>query len=68
MSADEGAPWGRVGDDGTVYVRTADGERAVGSYPGATPDEALAYFGRKYDEVVAQVELFERRLTSAVRT
>ena len=24
--------WGRVGDDGTVYVRTAEGgERAVGS-------------------------------------
>ena len=26
--------YGRVADDGTVYVRTADGERAVGSYPG----------------------------------
>jgi hypothetical protein len=65
----DGAPtatgFGRVGADGTVYVRTKDGERAVGSFPGAGPDEALAYFGRKYDEVVAQVELFEQRLSTA---
>ena len=25
--------WGRVDEDGTVYVKTADGERAVGQYP-----------------------------------
>lgn len=54
--------WGRVADDGTVYVRTADGERPVGSYPDATPEEALAYFGRKYDELVAQADLLEQRL------
>ena len=30
-------PWGRVADDGTVYVRTADGERSVGSYEAGTP-------------------------------
>ena len=23
-------PWGRVDTDGTVYVRTADGERVIG--------------------------------------
>ena len=57
--------FGRVDDDGTVYVRTPDGERAVGSYPDATPAEALAYFARKYDEIGAQVGLFERRLTAA---
>lgn len=56
--------FGRVADDGTVYVRVADGEREVGSYPGAAPEEALAYFARKYDELVAQVELFEQRLTA----
>ena len=27
--------WGRVDDEGTVWVRTAEGERSVGSYPGA---------------------------------
>lgn len=54
--------WGRVGDDGTVYVREADGERAVGSYPDATPEEALAYFERKYTELQGQVALLEQRV------
>jgi hypothetical protein len=61
----QASAFGRVDDDGTVYVRTDDGERAVGSYPGATPGEALTYFARKYDEVVAQVELFEQRLAGS---
>jgi exonuclease VII small subunit len=54
--------WGRVDADGTVWVRAEGGERAVGQYPGATPQEALAYFTRKFDELVAQVNLFEQRL------
>ncbi|HSF26695.1 MAG TPA: DUF349 domain-containing protein [Actinomycetes bacterium] len=45
-----------------MFVRTGDGERAVGSYPGATPDEALAYFARKYDELLAQVDLLDQRV------
>ena len=36
------AKFGRVGEDGTVYVITPTGDRAVGSYPGKTSDEALA--------------------------
>jgi hypothetical protein len=56
--------WGRVADDGTVFVRTAEGERSVGSYPGAAHDEALAYFGRKYDELEGQVALLEQRLAA----
>ncbi len=54
--------WGRVDDDGTVYVREADGERAVGQYPDATPAEALAYFERKYVELAGQVSLLEQRV------
>ena len=37
VPASDPAAWGRVAEDGTVFVRTADGERAVGSYPGAEP-------------------------------
>ncbi|MDF5751992.1 DUF349 domain-containing protein [Spongiactinospora sp. TRM90649] len=59
MSTD---PWGRVDDDGTVYVRTAEGERAVGSWQAGEPEEALAYFHRKYEELATQVELLEQRL------
>ena len=63
--SDEAMAFGRVDDEGVVYVRTPDGERTVGSYPGATPAEALAYYARKYDEIGAQVELFAQRLTAA---
>ncbi len=55
-------PWGRVDDDGTVYVRTADGERPVGSWQAGAPDEALAYFKRKYDALVTEVDLLDQRI------
>jgi hypothetical protein len=60
-----GDPWGRVDEQGTVYVRTADGERAVGSWQAGSPDEALAYYGRKYDGLVLEVDLLERRIRDA---
>ncbi|MEU9188315.1 DUF349 domain-containing protein [Streptomyces sp. NPDC048484] len=59
MSSD---PWGRVDETGTVYVRTADGEQVVGSWQAGTPDEALAYFERKYEGLVVEIGLLERRV------
>lgn len=56
--------WGRVSDDGTVYVRTGDGERAVGQMPDAAPEEALAFFKRRYDDLAFEVELLEQRVRS----
>jgi hypothetical protein len=56
--------FGRVAEDGTVFVRTPDGEREVGAYPGATPGEALHYFARKYDELFASADLLHQRLTT----
>lgn len=57
--------FGRVAEDGTVFVRVGEVERPVGSYPGATPAEALAYFARKYDALVAEVALLEQRISKA---
>jgi hypothetical protein len=57
-------PWGRVAEDGTVYVRTAEGERQVGSWQAGSPDEALAFFKRKFDSLETEVSLLEQRLTS----
>lgn len=54
--------WGRVADDGTVYVRTKDGERAVGQWPDANPEEALAFYTRRYDALAFEVELLEKRV------
>lgn len=61
MASDQ-ATWGRVDEDGTVYVREADGERVVGQYPDGTPEEALAYFERKYADLAGQVGLLEQRI------
>jgi hypothetical protein len=65
MSDRTGAEWGRVADDGTVYVRTSTGERAIGSWRAGSAEEGLAHFMRRFDEVVAEVELLERRVTVA---
>ncbi|MBT2509124.1 DUF349 domain-containing protein [Streptomyces sp. ISL-98] len=59
MSSD---PWGRVDETGTVYVRTADGEKVVGSWQAGSPEEALAYFERKYEGLVVEIGLLERRV------
>lgn len=59
MSSD---PWGRVDETGTVYVRTAEGEQVVGSWQAGSPEEALAYFERKYDGIVVEIGLLERRV------
>jgi len=60
--------WGRVEEDGTVYVRTAEGERSVGQYPAGTPDEALKFFTERYDALAFEVELLEKRVASGVMT
>lgn len=57
-----GESWGRVAEDGTVYVRTKDGERAVGQWPDANPEEALAFYTRRYDALAFEVELLEQRV------
>jgi len=56
--------FGRVAEDGTVYVRTSQGETAVGSYPGKTPAEALSYFVRKFEVLAAEVALLAARIKS----
>ncbi|WP_210437863.1 DUF349 domain-containing protein [Nocardioides xinjiangensis] len=68
QSRDDSTPgevaWGRVAEDGTVYVRTADGERSVGSYEAGTPAEALEFFTKRFDELEGKVRLLEQRVAS----
>ena len=60
--------WGRVADDGTVFVRTADGERPVGQYPEGSPEEALKFYTDRYDALAFEVELLDQRVRSGVMT
>ncbi len=66
--APRASEWGRVEDDGTVYVRTPDGERAVGQYPEGTPQEALAFFTRRFDALEFEVQLLEQRVRAGTLT
>jgi hypothetical protein len=58
------AQFGRVAEDGTVFVKVNGAERAVGSYPGKTAEEALAYFVRKFESVASEVALLAARIKS----
>ncbi|HLJ98490.1 MAG TPA: DUF349 domain-containing protein [Streptosporangiaceae bacterium] len=57
-------PWGRVDADGTVYVRTADGERVIGSWQAGSPEEALAFFHRKFEALQTEVVVLEQRIAT----
>ena len=64
MPASDPSAWGRVDDDGTVYVRTATGERSVGSWQAGAPAEGLAHYGRRFDDLATEVTLLEARLAA----
>lgn len=61
VAAADSADWGRVTDDGTVEVREGEDWRVVGQYPDGTPDEALAYYVRKFDDLAFKVHTLEQR-------
>ncbi len=63
---DAAAPetFGRVDEDGTVHVRTAAGERVVGQIPDSSPEEALAFYVRRYEALAVTVDLLVNRVRS----
>ncbi len=60
----EPSRWGRIDAEGTIYLRTADGERVVGSWQAGAPTEGLAHFARRFDDVLTEVELLVTRLAA----
>lgn len=58
------AEFGRVTDDGTVYVITSAGERQVGQVPDTDKSEALAFFIRRFQSLETEVKLLAQRLES----
>ena len=59
-----GSDWGRIDADGTVYVRTGDGERAIGSWQAGDREAGLAFYERRYEDLATEVQLLEQRLKS----
>jgi hypothetical protein len=60
----EASRWGRVEGDGHVFLTIDGEEQPVGQYPGVSNDEALTYFARKFDDILAQIVLLEQRISS----
>jgi len=56
--------WGRIDEAGTVFVRTADGERVVGSWQAGDAEAGLAYYTRRFDDLQTEVNLLAKRLES----
>lgn len=56
--------WGRIAQDGTVYVSTPDGEREIGSWQAGDPEAGLRFYRLRYDDLVTEVDLLQARLES----
>ncbi|MFN8031948.1 MAG: DUF349 domain-containing protein [Mycobacterium sp.] len=56
--------FGRVDDDGTVWLITASGERSIGSWQAGDTEAAFAHFGRRFEDLATEVTLMETRLAS----
>jgi len=54
--------WGRVADDGTVYVRLAGGEQPVGSWLAGDAAAGLTFYARRYEALAVDIELLGRRI------
>jgi hypothetical protein len=56
--------FGRVDDDGTVWLISSAGERIVGSWQAGDREAAFTHFGRRFDDLSTEVTLMEERLAS----
>lgn len=56
--------FGRVDEDGTVWLISAAGERVIGSWQAGDPEAAFAHFGRRFEDLSTEVTLMEERLAS----
>lgn len=54
--------FGRVDDNGTVFVRDGETEREVGQFPDASKEEALALYARRFLDLKSKLDLLASRL------
>ena len=53
---------GRVDEQGNVFLKTPEGEVKVGQYAAGEPQEGLAFFTKRYEDIVAEIGLALDRL------
>lgn len=56
-------PWGRIADDGTVFVRLpGGGEHKVGQWAAGDPAAGIAYYQRRYLDLLVEADLSLKRI------
>lgn len=56
--------FGRIAEDGTVYVTHRGQERAIASWQAGSNEEGLAHFAQRFEDLATEVTLLESRLQS----
>ncbi|MGH8860147.1 MAG: DUF349 domain-containing protein [Jatrophihabitantaceae bacterium] len=56
--------WGRIDDDGTVFVTTADGDREIGSWQAGDAEAGMHFYTRRYEDLATEIDLLAKRLES----
>lgn len=62
----EAKQFAEVSDNGVVTLLDGDEKVEVGQVPEASQEDALAYYVRKYDDVMTQLQLLTQRLETEV--
>lgn len=60
--ATDPSKWGRIDADGTAHLTTPEGDVVIGQWAAGTVDEGLAFFGRKFDDLMIEADLARTRL------
>ncbi len=54
--------FGRIDDEGTVWLKTPEGERAIGSWQAGSKEAGLQHFAARYSDLETEVDLLNARL------
>jgi hypothetical protein len=56
--------FGRIDENGVVWLKTAEGEREIASWHAGTVEEGLEHFAHRFDDLATEVEILEERLAA----
>ncbi|QAU52205.1 DUF349 domain-containing protein [Corynebacterium pelargi] len=59
---DDPLRFGRVDDQGNVFLRRGDQERQIASWQAGTPEEGLRHYAQRYEDLATEIALLETRL------
>lgn len=63
-TTDSSQQWGRVDDEGNIYVKDGDTERFIAQYLAGDPAEGFAHYVRRFEGLEVEVKLLEDRIVA----